>query len=310
MSKFCDLFCGIGGFRIGLESYGHKSVYSCDRDKFCRKTYKHWFGESPAEDINKIDIEKIPSHDILTAGFPCQPFSISGVSKRNSLGMKHGFECQDQGNLFFKICDIAKIHMPDVLLLENVKNLKSYKKGNNWRIILESLRLIGYENIYHKVINASSWVPQNRERIFIVAFKDKNRRFSFPNPPTSRLYELEDVLEGSVDKKYILSDKMWRCLTNHKSRHTKSRNGFGYGLVKPNEVTRTLMSRYYKDGSEILIDRGKGLNPRRLTPVEAGRLMGFPEKYVQDIPVSDTQAYRQFGNSVVPKVVEAIVENL
>lgn len=304
--RFIDLFAGIGGMRLAFESAGGTCVFSSEWDKFCQITYKTNFGEEPYGDITKINPSNIPDHDILLAGFPCQPFSIAGVSKKKSLGREHGFLDKTQGTLFFNIAQILEIKRPPVFLLENVKNLKSHDRGRTFRIIEDTLRELNYE-IFHKVIDAVDYVPQHRERIYIVGF-DRNLygndiKFDFPQPPSGNKKVLADILEVEVDPKYTLSDKLWKYLQDYAERHRKKGNGFGYGLADLKGHSRTLSARYYKDGSEILIPQ-EGKNPRRLTPVECKRLMGFPESF--KIPVSDTQAYKQFGNSVAVPVVEAI----
>lgn len=303
--KFVDLFAGIGGFRIALTKLGGQCVFSSEWDKYCQKTYKSWFGEVPHGDIREIEPFEIPDHDILAAGFPCQPFSIAGVSKKNSLGKAHGFKDLHQGNLFFNLATIIKVKRPPVLFLENVKNLQSHDKGRTWKVIRETLEGLDYW-VNAKVIDAAGWVPQHRERIYIVCFDKKVFRnepeFRFPEPPNGKVSRLADILDPNPDPKYTLTDHLWNYLQNYAKRHHEKGNGFGFGLVNPNGITRTLSARYYKDGSEILIPQ-KGKNPRRLTPQECARLMGFGEV---KIVVSDTQAYKQFGNAVVPKVVEAI----
>lgn len=300
--RFIDLFCGIGGFRIAFERAGCTCVWSCDWDKHAQKTYEANFGEKPHGDIHGVAVSDIPSFDIVCAGFPCQPFSIAGVSKKNSLGQKHGFADERQGNLFFEIANILEYHKPAAFVLENVKNLKSHDKGRTFEIIHRTLRdALGYY-VYHKVIDARPYVPQHRERIYIIGFKE-DRYFEFPEPPATSP-RLDSILEPYVPEKYVLTDHLWSYLQAYAEKHRAAGNGFCYGLVTGKDVARTLSARYYKDGSEILIDRGPGLNPRRLTPRECCRLMGFPEDF--KIPVSDVQAYRQFGNTVVVPVVEAL----
>jgi len=314
--RFIDLFAGVGGFRIALEHLGGQCVFTSEWDKQSQRTYLQWFGEAPHGDITQVPIAEIPHHDLLAAGFPCQPFSIAGVSKKNSLGQAHGFQCARQGNLFFNICDIVRAKRPPVLLLENVKNLRSHDKGRTWTVIKDTLdRELGYE-VNAKVIDAADYVPQHRERVFIVCF-DRERlagrpsAFEFPTRPTARR-RLADVLDPAPEARYTLTDHLWNYLQRYAEKHAAKGNGFGFGLVDPESdpdlVTRTLSARYYKDGSEILLSRGRRRNPRRLTPVECAHLMGFEAKVRTraDIPVSDTQAYRQFGNAVVPAVVEAV----
>ncbi len=314
--RFIDLFAGIGGFRIGLTKLGGRCVFTSEWDKNAQRTYHAWYGDSEIHgDINAVDPKDIPSHDILAAGFPCQPFSIAGVSKKNSLGQAHGFKCERQGNLFFRICDIAKVKRPPVLLLENVKNLRSHDGGKTWLVIKSELERLNYR-VFAQIIDAINWVPQHRERIFIVCFDravfGDAPPFSFPELPAGGR-RVRDVLEENPPSKYTLTDHLWSYLQKYAEKHKAKGNGFGFGLVGPNDTTRTLSARYYKDGSEILI-RQNGRNPRRLMPREAARLMGYDDASAKlfghtegfPIVVSDTQAYRQFGNSVVPHVVEAV----
>lgn len=304
--RFIDLFCGIGGFRIAFERQNAKCVFSSDWDKYSQITYEANFGEKPIGDITAVDVKDVPAHDILCGGFPCQPFSIAGVSKKQSLGRKHGFEDERQGNLFFNIAAILDHHRPQAFVLENVKNLKSHDKGNTFRVIRETLEdKLGY-HLYTKIIDAKPLVPQHRERIFLVGFREK-RHFEFPELPKEGP-KLGTILEDKVPDKYTLTDKLWAYLQNYAKKHQAAGNGFGFGLVTKNDTARTLSARYYKDGSEILISQGPGKNPRRLTPKECARLMGYPEDY--KITVSDTQAYRQFGNSVVMPVVEHIAREV
>lgn len=306
---FIDLFAGIGGMRLAFEQAGCRCVFSSEWNDYARKTYAANFGDWPEGDINEIDAADIPSHDILVAGFPCQPFSISGVSKKKSLGRPHGFDDPVQGNLFFRILEILDAKRPAAFLLENVKNLRSHDRGRTFRIIGESLVDLGYQ-VQYRIIDASDYVPQHRERIYIVGFREP-RDFFFPIFSPPRKPVLADILERNVPVKYTLTDRLWRYLQNYARKHRRAGNGFGYGLVDGSCRSRTLSARYYKDGSEILIAQ-PGRNPRRLTPRECARLMGFPDDFI--IPVSDTQAYRQFGNSVVVPLVrelaEAIVESL
>ncbi len=302
--RFIDLFCGIGGFRIAFESVGGRCVFSSDWDKYSKITYKANFGEEPEGDITKVDLSSIPEHDILCGGFPCQPFSIAGVSKKQSLGRKHGFEDERQGNLFFNIAAILDHHRPQAFVLENVKNLKSHDKGRTFEVIYNTLtKDLGY-HVYTKVIDAKPLVPQHRERIFLVGFREK-RHFEFPEMPKEGP-KLGTILDDDVSEKYTLTDKLWAYLQNYAKKHQAAGNGFGFGLVTKTDTSRTLSARYHKDGSEILISQGPHKNPRRLTPRECARLMGYPEDF--QITVSDTQAYRQFGNSVVMPVVQRIAE--
>lgn len=296
---FIDLFAGIGGMRIAFERAGGHCVYSNEWNKYSQQTYFANFGEQPDGDITKVDASAIPDHDILVAGFPCQPFSIAGVSKKQSLGRATGFEDKTQGTLFFDICRILKAKRPKAFLLENVKNLCSHDKGNTFRVITESLHELDYD-IFYQVIDGQSYVPQHRERILIVGFDRKrygsNVEFSFDLTPVDPKPVVRDILETDADDRYTLSDKLWKYLQDYAAKHKEAGNGFGYGIADENGVARTLSARYYKDGSEILINQ-EGKNPRRLTPRECARLQGFPEDF--KIPVSDTQAYKQFGNSVV-----------
>lgn len=306
---FIDLFAGIGGMRIAYERAGGKCVYSSEWNKYSQQTYKANFGDEPDGDITKVDAEKdIPDHDILVAGFPCQPFSIAGVSKKQSMGRATGFEDKTQGTLFFDVCKILKAKRPKAFMLENVKNLCSHDKGNTFRIIMESLDELDYE-VYYQILDGQNFVPQHRERIIIVGFDRKrygdNIQFKFDIKPKKPKPVLEDILEKSVDPKYTLTDKLWIYLQNYAAKHRAAGNGFGYGIAPRDGITRTLSARYYKDGSEILIEQ-EGKNPRRLTPRECARLQGFPEDFV--IPVSDTQAYRQFGNSVVVPLMENVAK--
>jgi DNA (cytosine-5)-methyltransferase 1 len=352
---FIDLFAGIGGIRKGFEAIGGECVFTSEWNEYAVRTYKanhycdpqhHRFNQdirtvtlsdkpevSEEEAYRNIDLE-IPDHDVLLAGFPCQPFSLAGVSKKNSLGRKHGFECETQGTLFFDVARIIAAKKPAAFLLENVKNLKSHDKGNTFRVICEALDELGYEvadvdapkGADPKVIDAKRFVPQHRERIVLVGFRrDLNVHGGFTlrdiekHIPKSRP-SFGDLLDKEVHSKYILTPKLWDYLYRYAEKHRQKGNGFGFGLTRPNDIARTLSARYHKDGSEILVDRGfvdhldfnselNQLNrPRRLTPHECSRLMGFDKpgesKFV--IPVSDTQAYRQFGNSVAVPVFEAV----
>ncbi len=306
---FVDLFAGIGGFRSALSKLGGRCLFSSEWDRYSQKTYKAWYGETPHGDIRTIKPADIPDHDILAAGFPCQPFSIAGVSKRQSLGMAHGFNCVTQGNLFFQLATIIKAKRPPVLFLENVKNLKSHDKGRTWEVIRETLEELDYW-IFAEVIDAAGWVPQHRERVYIVCFDKQVFRdkpsFTFPAKPEGARPKLKEILEPNPDAKYTLTPHLWNYLQRYAEGHRAKGNGFGFGLVSPEGIARTLSARYYKDGSEILIPQGDGIPPRRLTPRECARLMGFDEHYQNNQVVSDTQAYRQFGNAVVPKVIEAV----
>jgi len=326
---FIDLFAGIGGMRKGFESIGGKCVFTSEWNKYCRQTYSSNFvtDHDIAGDITEIDENDIPEHDVLLAGFPCQPFSIAGVSKKNSLGHDHGFKDKTQGTLFFDIVRILEHHKPSAFLLENVKNLISHDKGKTFLIIKETLKELGYYFDY-RIIDAKSFLPQHRERIFIAGFRS-DMDFDFSDleipkvnsgPLLKTILHPEDGTEqeeppytngeqAKVNKKYSLSDKLWNYLQEYAEKHRIKGNGFGFGLVGPNDTSRTLSARYYKDGSEILI-RQKNINPRRLTPRECSRLMGFDRQREAgfEIPVSDTQAYKQFGNAVAVPVVLKIAQ--
>jgi DNA (cytosine-5)-methyltransferase 1 len=308
--SFVDLFAGIGGFRTALSRINGNCVFSSEWDEHSQKTYKAWYGEKPVGDIRNVKMKDIPRHDVLAAGFPCQPFSIAGVSKRQSLGMAHGFDCATQGNLFFQLATIIKAKRPPVLFLENVKNLQSHDKGRTWEVIKSTLDDLGYW-VFPQVVDAAGWVPQHRERLYIVCFDKKEAfpqkpDFWFPEKPDGRKPRLADILEEAPDPKYTLTPHLWSYLQKYAEGHRLKGNGFGFGLVNVEGVSRTLSARYYKDGSEILIPQGPSKPPRRLTPPECAKLMGFTEECHSNIVVSDTQAYRQFGNAVCPPVVEAI----
>ena len=322
---FIDLFAGIGGIRKGFESQGGRCKFTCEWDKYAQQTYSANFNDEiplfgNIKDLSNIGLE-IPDHDILLAGFPCQPFSIAGVSKKSSLGRKHGFECKTQGTLFYDVAKIIKEKKPKAFLLENVKNLKSHDKGRTFDTIYQVLtEELGYQ-VYTKIIDAKYFVPQHRERIFLVGFKDKvefnwnDLKLPSTSPSFESILHTEDgkerlekdyILEkiGKVNPKYTLSDKLWNYLQEYARKHKEKGNGFGFGLADLKGVSRTLSARYYKDGSEVLIPQGKSVNPRRLTPRECARLMGYADDF--QIPVSDTQAYKQFGNSVVVPVIAEI----
>lgn len=324
---FIDLFAGIGGTRLGFERAGGRCVFTSEWDKYAKQTYLTNFGSAPdhvfAGDITEVNAEDVPDHDVLVAGFPCQPFSIAGVSKKNALGRAHGFADETQGTLFFDIARIIEAKRPKAFMLENVKNLQSHDRGRTFEVIMRTLtEELGYD-VQHRVVDASAWVPQGRKRIIIVGFRpDVDHHFDFDllgtpdNRPTMRdILHPEDGTEraeghftegpdAAVSDKYTLSEHLWTYLQNYAAKHRAAGNGFGFGLVGPNDVARTLSARYYKDGSEILVSRGEGELPRRLTPRECARLMGFDDDY--KIPVSDTQAYRQFGNSIVVPMVEEV----
>lgn len=316
--RFIDLFAGIGGLRLGFEAIGGRCVFTSEWDRWSNETYRKNFPDGPdhvmAGDIRPYgaDPSKIPEFDVLLAGFPCQPFSLAGVSKKNSLGRAHGFADEKQGNLFFEIESIIRHHRPAAFLLENVKHLQRHDKGRTFEVIRRTLEDdLGYA-IDWRIVSSEPWVPQKRERIFIAGFR-KDVGFSFDGfdsmiPPEEDWPTLQSVLQShnEVDAKYTLTPKLWQYLQDYRAKHEKAGNGFGYSMFGPGDVTRTLSARYHKDGSEILIAQ-KGTRPRRLTPTECARLMGFEygdRKW--HIPVSDTQGYRQFGNAVVVPVVEAI----
>ncbi len=314
--RFIDLFAGIGGLRLGFESIGGHCVFTSEWDVNSRKTYQKNFRDNhePGGDIREFseNPELVPEHDLLLAGFPCQPFSIAGVSKKNALGRPHGFLCDTQGTLFFDTARIIAHHRPAVFVLENVKNLVRHDQGKTFATILHVLREeLGY-HVQYRVLSSQPWVPQKRERIFIVGFRDPTL-FDFEGlkvPDAEHGPKLGSILEAEVDPKYTLTPKLWAYLQAYKAKHSAAGNGFGYGLFGPNDVARTLSARYYKDGSEILV-RQKNKRPRRLTPKECARLMGFdtPERPFE-ICVSDTQAYRQFGNAVVVPVVKFVANAL
>ena len=327
---FIDLFAGIGGLRRAFEQVGGRCVYTSEWDSYAQKTYAENFRDRHpiAGDITQVQAADIPDHDVLLAGFPCQPFSIAGVSKKNALGKKHGFACETQGTLFFDVARIIEEKRPRAFLLENVKTLVSHDKGRTFDVIRRTLtEVLGY-HIHYRVIDGAHFVPQHRERILIVGFREPTA-FDFDALPLPQkgTHTLKDILhrtDGSepvltwdegkyfdhkkkkVQDKYTLTDNLWRYLQNYAEKHRLKGNGFGFGLVKPGDVTRTLSARYYKDGSEILVYQGSRKNPRRLTPRECARLMGYPDTF--RIPVSDTRAYKQFGNSVVVDVMAHVAK--
>jgi DNA (cytosine-5)-methyltransferase 1 len=311
--KFIDLFAGIGGFRIAFQEAGGRCVFTSEWDKFAQKTYERNFGDFPYGDITRIDEKDIPEHDVLCAGFPCQPFSLAGVSKKNSLGRKHGFDDETQGTLFFDVKRILKHHRPKAFMLENVKNLLSHDKGRTFEVIRKSLvDELGY-TVTWKVVNGGNWVPQNRQRIFIVGFNpdtvsidEDDINIPTGPRPSYEFIELNRIIQSKVDG-HTLGPGTWDTLIRHKANHAKKGNGFGYGLhtvpIPDGAATRTISARYHKDGAEVLIEQ-PGRRPRRLTVQEAMQLQGYkPEKFV--FPVSNTQAYRQIGNSVVVPAVSA-----
>ncbi len=333
--RFVDLFAGIGGIRMGFEAQGGACVMTSEWNKFSKKTYLENYGPADGEghayvgDIVEFPAADVPDHDVLLAGFPCQPFSIAGVSKKNALGRPHGFECSTQGTLFFDVARIIAEKRPAAFLLENVKNLLSHDHGRTFDVILQVLRdELGYD-VHYRVIDGRHFTPQHRERIIIVGFRE-------PTPFTwdalelpedgPRLASILHRTDGSepllpwdgerffdhsarrVQPKYTLTPGLWAYLQQYAEKHRAAGNGFGYGMAFPQSVTRTLSARYHKDGSEILVYQGEGVRPRRLTPRECARLMGFPDTF--RIPVSDTQAYRQFGNSVVMPVMREVARTM
>ena len=310
---FIDLFAGMGGFRLAMQAQGGKCVFSSEWNKYAQRTYLANFGDMPFGDITQETTKSyIPEKfDILCAGFPCQPFSIAGVSKKNSLGRETGFKDKTQGTLFFDVADIINRHRPKAFYLENVKNLVSHDRGRTFKVIKETLEELDY-SIHFKVLDGKSFVPQHRERIMIVGFDNKiykgKERFEFP-----KLGEpdkcVADILDSDVPEKYTLSDKLWNYLQNYAEKHKAKGNGFGYGMADLNGITRTLSARYYKDGSEILIPQGEGENPRRLTPRECARLMGYPDEYIIS-SVSEIQAYKQCGNSVIVPLITSVSKEL
>lgn len=333
--SFIDLFAGIGGIRLGFEKHGGKCLFTSEWNPFAQKTYLANFSELDNRkivgDITKVDENEIPDHDVLLAGFPCQPFSIAGVSKKNALGRPHGFACATQGTLFFDVARIIAAKKPRAFLLENVKNLVSHDRGNTFRVIKETLETELQYHIFYKVIDGQHFVPQHRERIIILGFREKPDHDPFedlvlPEKGSIKLSSILHPQDGTeqeeppytsgemavINSKYTLTPHLWEYLQKYAEKHREAGNGFGFGLVSGNDIARTLSARYYKDGSEILINQGKGKRPRRLTPRECARLMGFGDGF--KIPVSDTQAYRQFGNSVVvpmiAEVARVLVQNI
>lgn len=324
---FIDLFAGIGGVRIGFEQAGGRCIFTSEWDEYAQRTYRENFGDDhPIHgDITKVPLDHIPDHDVLLGGFPCQPFSIAGVSKKNALGRPHGFECTTQGTLFFDVARIINERRPKAFLLENVKNLASHDGGNTLRVIRDVLEAELDYNVSISVVDGQRFVPQHRERVLIVGIrKDIGRKFDFNAvelPELGSGPRIASILHGhnrpepdhdgdrfvgadmKARNKYTLTPKLWQYLQEYAAKHKAAGNGFGYGIVGPEDVSRTLSARYYKDGSEILVKNGKG-NPRRLTPRECARLMGFPEEF--RIVVSDTRAYKQFGNSVVVPMMAAM----
>ena len=315
---FIDLFAGIGGFRIAFQNVGGRCVFSSEWDKYAKKTYEANFGEVPYGDIKKINKRSIPDHDILLAGFPCQPFSLAGISKKKSMGRKHGFEDETQGTLFFEIKEILRQKQPKAFMLENVKNLLSHDNKHTFEVIKHTLEdILGYV-VSWKIVDGANWTPQHRERIFIVGYHPDKIRITrdeiiIPEKPLRKYNrpELKDIILKKVDGKYTLGPGTWSTLIRHKARHAAAGNGFGYGLhtlpITAGSVARTISARYHKDGGEVLIEQ-KGGRPRKLTKEEAMQLQGFDSERFR-FPVSDTQMYRQIGNSVVvPAVLETARE--
>ncbi|KQP57185.1 DNA (cytosine-5-)-methyltransferase [Agreia sp. Leaf283] len=327
-ARFVDLFAGIGGLRQGVENAGGTCVFTSEWDRHAVATYSANFdaGHEIRGDITSIGVSEIPDHDLLTAGFPCQPFSLAGVSKKNSLGRQHGFLDKTQGTLFFDVARIIKEKRPSAFILENVKNLLSHDQGRTFQVIQEVLMKELNYHVSYRVIDSSPWVPQKRQRVIILGTLNETS-FDWANvasaaagpklgsilhseldPIESRDARYVDMSTGLALPKYTLSDKLWSYLQGYAKKHKDAGHGFGFGLVDATSVTRTLSARYHKDGSEILVDQGDGVNPRRLTPRECARLMGFDDSFA--IPVSDTQAYRQFGNSVVVPVITQVASEL
>lgn len=325
---FIDLFAGIGGIRTAFEEIKGQCVFSSEWDRYAQKTYLANFSGADhlVGDITQVPEKEIPDHDVLLAGFPCQPFSIAGVSKKNALGHKHGFDDETQGTLFFDVARIIAKKQPRVFLLENVKNLQSHDKGRTFEVIHRVLtKQLGY-NVHVKIVDGAHFVPQHRERLIIVGFREPvGFDWQILNLPDKKDQRLEQILHRTdgterlvesdggryfdhekhrVNPKYTLTDHLWNYLQAYAEKHRAKGNGFGFGLVTPEKTARTLSARYYKDGSEILISQDPKKNPRRLTPRECARLMGFPDTF--KIPVSDTRAYKQFGNSVVVPVIREV----
>ena len=311
--RYIDLFAGIGGMSIPFHRRGGKCVLVCERDAKAMQTYlaNHVLDCEMVEDANTLN-GQVPEHDLLLAGFPCQPFSIAGVSKRNALGRPNGFECAAQGNLFFRVVEILERRRPRAFLLENVKHLVRHRKGETFGVMLDVLEKLGYD-VQHRILNSQAFVPQKRERVFIVGVRGPHSfRFnSVQLPPSTKWPVLGNILEKDVEAKYTLTDHLWNYLQAYRRKHEAKGNGFGYKLFGPDDVAGTMSARYYKDGAEILV-RQEGKNPRRLTPRECARLMGFDGHASSrfKIPVSDMQAYKQFGNAVVVPVVSAIAAQL
>lgn len=321
--KFIDLFAGIGGFHNALSNLGCECVFASEIDAEAKKTYFKNYGLFPYGDINKLNVIDIPNHDILCAGFPCQPFSLAGISKKNSMGVPTGFKDLVKGNLFFNVRDIIREKRPRAFFLENVKNLKSHDKGKTWEIIYNTLEKELDYTIFYKIVDGKNWVPQHRERIFIVGFDSKLNldlsNFIIPTEPLEgKCYKykyLSQIIEKEelVDPKFTIGPGTWRALQAHKARHKAKGNGFGFNLLSSNlsktDITSTISARYYKDGAEILIPQSTGKRPRRLTVQEAMQLQGLdPKKF--SFPVSNNQAYKQIGNSVVVPAIKDTAENI
>lgn len=310
---FIDLFAGMGGFRLAMQAHGGRCVFSSEWNAYAQKTYFANFGEVPFGDITEERIKAfIPDNfDILCAGFPCQPFSIAGISKKNSLGRAHGFLDKTQGTLFFDVAEIIRRKRPKAFYLENVKNLQSHDKGRTFHVISNTLQELDY-NIHYQIMDGKYYVPQHRERIMIVGFRkdlyQEKETFSFPVKEDPHL-KIRNILDPNIDAKYTLTDKLWLYLQNYAKKHQANGNGFGYGLTDLNGISRTLSARYYKDGSEILIPQCDGKNPRRLSPRECARLMGYSDQYIIDA-VSEVQAYHQCGNSVIVPLITDVAGNL
>jgi len=302
---FIDLFAGIGGFRIALQNLGGKCKFSSEWDKDAQKTYLSNFGETPAGDITKIDELDIPDHDILCAGFPCQPFSLAGVSARSSLDKAHGFACDTQGTLFFDVARIIRAKQPKVVFLENVRNIVNHDKGATFRIIENTIRELGY-SFQYKIINAQSFVPQKRVRCYMVCFRDGEDDFVFPEEGEKSI-PLKSILEAEVEDRFTISDKLWAGHQRRTAVNLSRGAGFTAFCADPDKPSNTLVARYGKDGKECLIPQ-RDKNPRMLTPRECARLQGFPDTFL--IPVAKTAAYKQFGNSVAVPVIEAIAKKI
>ncbi|WP_372773864.1 DNA cytosine methyltransferase [Mangrovibacterium sp.] len=311
---FIDLFAGIGGFRIALQKQDGKCVFSSEIDKAAKQTYEMNFGEIPFGDIRKFtgpDISDdlldklIPNHDLLAAGFPCQPFSLAGVSARNFLGKEHGFNDSNQGNLFFDILRIVDVKRPKAVFLENVKNLRSHDKGRTFETIKTMIKELGY-SFSSEVVNSQTRVPQRRQRTYMVCFRDATINYKFPSFEGEPI-PLRSILENSVDEKYTISDRLWQGHKNRSKRNLERGTGFSTKEADLDKPSNTIVARYYKDGKECLIPQ-PGKNPRKLTPRECARLQGYPESFIYH--KSNSSAYKQFGNSVSVPVIERIAESI